>query len=99
MYAADLYLRIKMAILDGQIEREDPNVGTKVEAQVAKHGKLLFTPGLVTAFENEDLLTKDHQNLVREINLLLFVASLYVVLIVIWGHGSACYRFLNFNSL
>ena len=41
-------------------------------------------PILLTALDNENLLTNDHDELVEEINMLMFTMSLYLVLIAIW---------------
>ena len=48
-------------------------------------GKLLFEPGLIRAVEDEDLLDTDHEGqLIHEINILLFIGSLYMMLKIIW---------------
>ena len=43
-----------------------------------------LNPILLTALDNENLLTNDHDELVEEINMLMFTMSLYLVLIAIW---------------
>ena len=44
-------------------------------------GKLLFEPGLIRAVEDESLLDTDHEGqLIHEINILLFIGSLYMML-------------------
>ena len=61
VYAIDIYLRIATAVLDSKLDSEDPVVAKKVE----KRGKLLFEPGLLTALDNENLITNDHDDLVQ----------------------------------
>ena len=61
VYAIDIYLRIATAVLDTKLDSEDPVVAKKVE----KRGKLLFEPGLLTALDNENLITNDHDDLVQ----------------------------------
>ena len=80
IFAVDIYLRVASASLDSKLEKEDPLVAKKVE----RKGKLMFEPGLLTALDNENLLTNDHDELVNEINMLMFTMSLYLVLIAIW---------------
>ena len=44
-------------------------------------GKLLFEPGLIRTVEDESLLYTDHEGqLIHEINILLFIGSLYMML-------------------
>ena len=48
-------------------------------------GKLLFEPGLIRAVEDESLLDTDHEGeLIHEINILLFIGSLYMMLKIMW---------------
>ena len=48
-------------------------------------GKLLFEPGLIRAVEDENLLDTDHESqLIHEINILLFIGSLYMMLKIMW---------------
>ena len=48
-------------------------------------GKLLFEPGLIRAVEDESLIDTDPEGqLVHEINILLFIGSLYMMLKIMW---------------
>merc|ERR1739838_761479 len=51
-----------------------------------------LNPILLTALDNENLLTNDHDELVEEINMLMFTMSLYLVLIAIWTIQNYCLR-------
>ena len=57
-------------------------------------GKLLFEPGLIRAVEDENLLDTDHEGqLIHEINILLFIGSLYMMLKIMWMVQNVSLRF------
>ena len=65
-------------------------------------GKLLFEPGLIRAVEDESLLDTDHEGqLIHEINILLFIGSLYMMLKIMWmvQHVSLWCPFQKFIKL
>ena len=66
-------------------------------------GKLLFEPGLIRAVEDESLLNADtdHEGqLIHEINILLFIGSLYMMLKIMWMVQNVSLRspFQNFRK-
>ena len=65
--------------------RDRPEKTFTISSKKSGAGKLLFEPGLIRAVEDEDLLDTDHEGqLIHEINILLFIGSLYMMLKIIW---------------
>jgi len=85
IYAVNLAIRIIDFDLESKLTTYDPSVARDMKKADSGAGKLLFEPGLIRAVEDEQLLDTDPEGqLIHEINILLFIGSLYMMLKIMW---------------